>query len=416
MIIDSEEQFFIKDALLSSNPSRSPLTSAIPSCSPESQARPLLNILTAATIKLKPYSPASTELHDAFTTFLRDGALFALPITITSESLTPLPALPFENDSFESSLPSLQPHVQPKTPKYIILRRSLEEGGAGDAGALTVVTYVPSDAPVRAKTLFASTRTTLIRELGRERFEGRNLFLTERREVLDPQEWKDRDRDEDAGGDEEGPYTKEEKELRGVRRAEDEERYGGTKGRDILGTSGGGGGGASGNGVKTLGFKAKMDDAAKQALAEMARAVQTEGGGGMLVQLSIDLATEILILSSSSTDVSPADLAPKIPADSPSYTFYHYPSSTSIIFIYCCPASPTIRERMLYASMRGSVVHVARDEGVEVSKRIEIGSPDEMGEERLREETAAAGSAAADDGGSVALKAGFARPRRPGKR
>ncbi|KAF7504071.1 hypothetical protein GJ744_002836 [Endocarpon pusillum] len=358
---------------------------------------------------------ASTELHDAFTTFLSDPALFALPITITSESLAPLPALAFKNDSFESSLSNLEPHVEPKTPKYIILRRSLEEGAGGDAAALTMVTYVPSDAPVRAKTLFASTRTTLIRELGRERFEGRNLFLTERTEVLDPQEWKDRDRDGDVGAEKEGPYTKEEKELRGVRRAEDEERYGGTKGRAIMGNSGGGG--ASGNGEKTLGFKAKMDDPAKQALAEMGRAVQTEGGKGMLVQLSIDLATEMLILSSSSTDVSAADLASKIPADSPSYTFYHYPSSTSVIFIYCCPASPTIRERMLYASSRASVVHVARDEGVEVTKRIEIGSPDEVVEERLNEETApSGGAAAAEDGGSVAVKPGFARPRRPGKR
>lgn len=72
---------------------------------------------------------------------------------------------------------------------------------------------------------------------------------------------------------------------------------------------------------------------------------------------------------------------------------------------------------MLYASFRANVVHVARDEGVEVTKRMEIGSPDEMGEDRLKEETVASGSAAAaEDGGSVAVKAGFARPKRPGKR
>ena len=110
--------------------------------------------------------------------------------------------------------------------------------------------------------------------------------------MLDPQEWKDRDRDGDAGVEEEGPYTKEEKELRGVRRAEDEERYGGTKGRDLMGNSGGG---ASGNGEKTLGFKAKMDDPAKQALAEMGRAVQTEGGG-IFVQL-VRQATVWLLIS-----------------------------------------------------------------------------------------------------------------------
>ncbi len=78
---------------------------------------------------------------------------------------------------------------------------------------------------------------------------------------------------------------------------------------------------------------------------------------------------------------------------------------------------------MLYASLRANVVHVARDEGVEVAKRIEIGSPDEMGEDRLKEEIAPSasgvsgvGAAAAEDGGSGMAKPGFARPKRPGKR
>ncbi len=136
---------------------------------------------------------------------------------------------------------------------------------------------------MRAKTLFASTRTTLIRELGRERFEGRNLFLTDPGEVLDPREWRGRE----GEGEDEGPFTREERELRSVRRAEDEERYGGgTKGRDIMG---------NGGGEKMLGFKAIMDDPAKQALAEMGRAVPTEGGG-TFVQL-VRRATASLLIS-----------------------------------------------------------------------------------------------------------------------
>jgi hypothetical protein len=72
---------------------------------------------------------------------------------------------------------------------------------------------------------------------------------------------------------------------------------------------------------------------------------------------------------------------------------------------------------MLYASSRANVVHVAKDEGVEVSKRIEIGAPDEIAEERLREEVAPSESesgAATPAGG--ATRQGFARPKRPGKR
>ena len=67
---------------------------------------------------------------------------------------------------------------------------------------------------------------------------------------------------------------------------------------------------------------------------------------------------------------------------------------------------------MLYASSRANVVHVAKDEGVEVSKRIEIGAPDEIVEQRLKEEMAPAAGQDTGSGG----RQGFARPKRPGKR
>ncbi len=42
-----------------------------------------------------------------------------------------------------------------------------------------------------------------------------------------------------------------------------------------------------GDGVRTLGVKAKMEDAARTALGEMGKAIQTEGegGGGTVIQL-----------------------------------------------------------------------------------------------------------------------------------
>jgi hypothetical protein len=139
---------------------------------------------------------------------------------------------------------------------------------------------------VRAKTLFASTRTTLVRELGRERFEGRgaNLFVTDAREVLDVREWEERERVGGGGGAAAGaaaPLTEEERELSGVKRAEEEERYGGgggTRGRDLMGSSGSGTGGSAG-------VKMKMDDRARKALAEMGERVGSEGGDGRVVQL-----------------------------------------------------------------------------------------------------------------------------------
>ncbi|RMJ25670.1 Actin monomer binding protein [Aspergillus sp. HF37] len=177
------------------------------------------------------------ELHDAFTTFTNDTSLFCLPVTITAESLTPQTAVPFSSShengddaAFTASLAQLTPLIEPKTPIYLLLRRS-PAGPA--ASSLLALTYVPSDAPVRSKTLFASTRATLVRELGSEKFEG-TVFATEVEEVVSAAAWRERDaekrKDVGGGGDGGGAggvaredlMGDKERELEAVRRAVEE--------------------------------------------------------------------------------------------------------------------------------------------------------------------------------------------------
>ena len=98
---------------------------------------------------------------------------------------------------------------------------------------------------MRAKTLFASTRATLVKELG---IEGGSLFVTEASEILEAREWEERDMEKGTGVDEEALLTREERELRGVKRAEEEERHG-TKGRDLMGSGSGSLEGEGGVGV-----------------------------------------------------------------------------------------------------------------------------------------------------------------------
>jgi twinfilin len=69
---------------------------------------------------------------------------------------------------------------------------------------------------------------------------------------------------------------------------------------------------------------------------------------------------------------------------------------------------------MVYASSRAGAVQVAQDKGVEVTKRIEIGDPDEIGAARLKEEAAVPG--AEEAGSGVDSRPAFSRPKRPGKR
>ncbi|KAF9892432.1 Twinfilin-1 [Aspergillus nanangensis] len=337
----------------------------------------------------------SDDLHDAFNTFATDDTLFCLPITITAESLTPLPAIRFASPkAFYPSLAQVSSALQPKTPLYLIFRQTDD--------TLVALTYIPSDAGVRAKTLFASTRSTLVRELGTEKF-ATTIFATEEDEVIGEQAWRDREAEKNgsagAGGfRREDLMGEKERELEAVRRAEDEARSG-TPGRDI-GIGGsfhrGSGGAGTGAGMR---FQMPIADEAKTALSEMQE--------GSLVQLAIDIPKETFTLAAAETGVDPNAVETHIAPSSPRYTFYHYPGSEVVIFIYTCPSGSSIKERMLYASSRMSALQAAEGQGLKITKKIEASGPDEITGDRLQEEV--------HPPQNNGLRQGFARPRRPGR-
>lgn len=115
----------------------------------------------------------------------------------------------------------LRPVLTDTDPLYILLKRY-------DAvPKLTAVTYVPDTAKVRQKMLFASTRLTLVRELGREHF--RETIFATTRDELTPEGFLKHDKHEQL----EAPLTEEERSLQGVKNAEAEEGSRGTGTREI---------------------------------------------------------------------------------------------------------------------------------------------------------------------------------------
>ena len=163
----------------------------------------------------------SKELHNGFNELVSDPAQRGLVATIESEAITPLHTLPAASPEFFSDLPSLEPLLSDKQAAYIVLRRYQN---APDG--YVAVTFVPDAAPVRQKMLFASTRLTLVRELGAERFRE-SLFVTEIKE-LGKEGWEKHD----ASGALKAPLTEEEETLKGVKEAEAEAR-GGTEGKRL---------------------------------------------------------------------------------------------------------------------------------------------------------------------------------------
>lgn len=195
---------------------------------------------------------ASVELHTAFQDLVSSPSQRGLLATIAEESLIPLETIPSSSPSFLSDLSLLTPHLTPTAPLYILLRLHPER-----ADGFIAITYVPDAAPVRQKTLFASTRLALVRELGLERF-CESLFVTERAE-LEPDGWERHERSRGV----EAPLTGEEQLLRGVKEAEANER-GGMEGRRLEGGSK---------------IKVEIESEVKEALKGLA------AGGDSLVQL-----------------------------------------------------------------------------------------------------------------------------------
>lgn len=141
-------------------------------------------------------------------------------ISPAPESLVPCGTIPTKSPTtkLEDDLEAVQQRLSDNEARYIILRQD-EDKTQGSATCIAV-TFVPDNAPVRQKMLFASTRLTLVRELGIEHF-GSTLFITSKDEIS-PSGWT---RNE-AHGSLAAPLTEEERSLKGVKEAEAQESTG----------------------------------------------------------------------------------------------------------------------------------------------------------------------------------------------
>lgn len=171
---------------------------------------------------------------------------------IEKESLVPRHTIGLSSTDFFEDLKTLDGLLKEDQAAYILLRRyqNAQDG-------FVAVTYVPDRANVRQKMLFASTRLTLVRELGAERFRE-TLFATTKDE-LTAEGWRRHDRH----GELKAPLTEEEQTLQGVKDAEAEASMGTTARSSHVSGS----------------LSLPMSEAARQALEALST------GGGDLVQL-----------------------------------------------------------------------------------------------------------------------------------
>ncbi|PHH86908.1 hypothetical protein CDD83_9586 [Cordyceps sp. RAO-2017] len=327
---------------------------------------------------------ASQELQAQFSSLLSSSDAFGLLVSIEKESLVPVATLPSaSSSSFEENLASLRPHIQPKVALYLILRRYEA------TPKLVAVTYVPDAAPVRQKMLFASTRLTLVRELGTEHFRE-TIFVTTADELSEGGFRK-----LDAHNKLEAPLTEEERTLGEVKRAEQEA--------------------GSGTGTREIHLsKSLAMPVAEDAITAM-REVGQEGGR-VVTMLRINPETEIVeLVPESPRPGSIKELSEAISPTEPRFTFFRFTHThdgaeqSPLLFFYTCPTTAgnkAIKNRMMYPLMKRAVLEVAaREAGLELHKRFELEEPGEMTDQGVLD----------DLHPKVAARQGFSRPKRPGR-
>ncbi|KZZ95843.1 twinfilin-1 [Moelleriella libera RCEF 2490] len=325
----------------------------------------------------------SQELQAEFNSLLSSSSPFGLLVGIEKESLVPLTRIPSKSASFSDNLPTLQSHLQPNVALYILLRRY------EDAPRLAAITYVPDAAPVRQKMLFASTRLTLVRELGSEHFRE-TIFANSPDELTESGFRK-----HDAHTNMAAPLTEEEQTLWEVKRAE-QEAGSGTGTREIH---------------LSKSFAMPMADEAVAALKELA-----QDGGRTVAMLKINSEKESVELVPESPRPSTiTELSSAISTSEPRFTFYRFKHTHNgaeqapILFFYTCPVTPgnkSIKSRMLYPLMKRAVLDIAEKEAqLTLAKKFEVEEPSEITEQSVME----------DLHPKQTSRTGFSRPKRPGR-
>ncbi|KAI8889631.1 actin depolymerizing protein [Backusella circina FSU 941] len=352
----------------------------------------------------------SEELSKLFADAVASGETRIIRVSIEKESLIPSGTSPVES-SFEQDYPNVEKELADNKPSYVFVRLDEKASSSGEYKWLFLC-YVPDNAKVRDKMLYASTRATLTKELGDYRFVD-NIYGTEKAEFT-LEGYKKHLKHKEA----EAPLTRREQELAEIKAAEAKvvSDYQGTTTRKAY----------------APGVSFPLTEKAKEALVELTKPKEERTSNFV----SLHLDSEKVDLDNVA-NVETKELAKTISSNAPRFTFYIFEQSNgieSLIFIYTCPSTSKIRERMLYSASKLNVISGAEEEvSLKVIKKFETSDLSDLTEDYFAEDltpSSAGGGSGASTPGSVSsgsmvgdriqmlggTRQGFKRPVAPGRR
>lgn len=295
---------------------------------------------------------ASPEVIDSF----NKASSSALVVTISQDSTQLVHDTSFsapQQNKTSDVLHALKSHFGDNfpQPKYAIFTHS-------DSGERVFISFVPDEAPVRLKMLFASTKNTFLQQLGSVIPKNNILSFTEVSD-LEP----DAFHAAILHSDHSVSMTAKEKSLE-VMDSLLHLSMGQKNELPSMGTT-----------VSSLFFKidSSLDAVLKSDLTSK------------LVVMSIDTETEILKLQAEQTGVATKDLISVAEKSvscepSPAYLLFGY-SNGHIAFIYSCASGCKVKARMLYAANKqGLLTHLKNDyfPAGQLDQIFEVGDLDEL--------------------------------------
>ncbi|CDH48714.1 ptk9 protein tyrosine kinase 9 [Lichtheimia corymbifera JMRC:FSU:9682] len=341
----------------------------------------------------------SEDLAKTFADAVATGNTRSIRISIVNESLEATGTTPVES-SLEQDYTKITDFFEPATPAYVLVR--LDEKDTKGGYNWLFLCYVPDNAKVRDKMLYASTRASLTKSLGDSHFTD-SVYGTAESEL----NW-DGYKKHLAHKKADAPLTQRERELAEIKLAEAKavSDYQGTTTRKTF----------------APGLTFPMADNVLEALGDLKKSKDDRAHNFV----SLYLEKETIELDKAA-NVPANQVHSTLAADAPRFTFYllEHNGTESLVFIYTCPSSSKIRERMLYSSSKANVINAADSQlDLKVVKKLETSDIADLTEEYLVEEVSSATNAAPAQGivgQRVQMLSGqrqgqFSRPMAPGRR
>jgi len=319
--------------------------------------------------------PVSNALESAFAKARTEGGIRYLQVVIEDESLNLIGSRNLSSN-LQADFETIVNLFEPKSPSYVIFRLDSQNMTGYE---WLLVSWVPDGSSVKNRMLYASTRDSLKKQLGKPYFVSNDLFGSEKSEFS----WAAY---QDTLSKPASSTALTASEMQYHHEATLEIDPGHTR-------------------EYVHGVRFPLSAAAHDALNQFSMRQN-------FVQLSVDATTETIELVSAKK-ITVNDLSNEISSTEPRFTFFKYThtfsgeSIDSNVFVYSCPENAPVKQKMLYSTVKSVVAEAAENSRIILEKngKLEVDDPSEITVQALNESLHP----------KAEEKKGFARPLRPGK-